>query len=213
MIRRTRKFRTLRWAFAVAAAVWALVLSGLVAGWIRSRFAADSVTRVVDYSIMEREGQRQATLTSADGVLILRLSHYHHPHGALDSTVRWIGGRWTKVSWHAQHSPATVAKSIVGNLSGRGGFSWENNMTAYQWTLNVHVISSPYWAVIAALGLLPVVMVLPWLTWSRRVKREAGGLCVKCGYDLRASQGRCPECGTPFATRAAPSSSPARVGA
>ena len=32
--------------------------------------------------------------------------------------------------------------------------------------------------------------------WAVRKQMEEIGTCEKCGYDLRASEGRCPECGT-----------------
>ena len=51
----------------------------------------------------------------------------------------------------------------------------------------------PLWIPTAAFVVfLPIV----YLPGRRRRKRKKLGLCLKCGYDLRASKGRCPECGT-----------------
>lgn len=62
-----------------------------------------------------------------------------------------------------------------------------------------YYIEITWWLIILLLGVLPVIRVVLILrAWSRRRK---AGFCVKCGYDLRATPDRCPECGTPRPTR------------
>jgi hypothetical protein len=56
-------------------------------------------------------------------------------------------------------------------------------------------LSIPYWMVTTITLLLPMLATGIWLKrWARR-RRRAHGLCTACGYDLRATPGRCPECG------------------
>jgi hypothetical protein len=52
----------------------------------------------------------------------------------------------------------------------------------------------PYWLLLAALGALPLARLLSRAR-RRRAARAAAGLCLICGYDLRATPGRCPKCG------------------
>jgi hypothetical protein len=60
----------------------------------------------------------------------------------------------------------------------------------------------PYYAVALAALLLPLTRgSIARLRTRKKVRRLALGHCPQCGYDLRMSEDRCPECGAAFARK------------
>ena len=76
--------------------------------------------------------------------------------------------------------------------------TWNNPIRPPPATISMSVgryYAIPLWIFLIATALAPA----RWLyTTSRRRPRSrmGGNLCVHCGYDLRATPDRCPECGT-----------------
>lgn len=69
-----------------------------------------------------------------------------------------------------------------------------------------------WWVLFTAGAFAPLIWIRRhWQSW----RRAPDGFCQQCGYDLRASAGRCPECGTPVPGRAGADKpdSPAKDGA
>jgi len=55
--------------------------------------------------------------------------------------------------------------------------------------------SASSWALVLVSGAWPATSIVLLMRRTRRRRLARAGCCAKCGYDLRASPDRCPECG------------------
>ena len=96
------------------------------------------------------------------------------------------------VRWRWDHGRA-ASYDVMDDAANRVGLGFAGFRHAYS---QPHPYAShgavliPYWAPACLLALLPAARLI------RRIRRHPAGGCRRCGYDLRATPERCPECGT-----------------
>jgi hypothetical protein len=80
--------------------------------------------------------------------------------------------------WGKEFGDVAGLGFVFGGLRGPEGSLW-NLRVPYGFVCGALLVG-PVWRMIAV---------------RRRRRRARAGLCLRCGYDLRASPGQCPECG------------------
>ncbi|HEY7120660.1 MAG TPA: hypothetical protein VH475_29015 [Tepidisphaeraceae bacterium] len=163
----------------------ALVLLLCVAGWVRSYLPEYSTVRAYDGSAFFVCYNRDAA-PYIDPLDNPTLEGYRGDAYAGRPPPRWDSEQILTAA--RRWKPAAG----VGTIKWRGiGFELIATTGHLRW--GYFVLGVPFWALC-----LPPAIAAGWgvaRSYRRRNRRRAG-LCRQCGYDLRATPDRCPECGT-----------------
>ena len=166
-----------------------MLLVAVVALWLRSHRVADV--------LMWQQWRADAggtyrgtfrTLTSGRGVVGVDLT-------GLTTAFPATSDAKPKFEW-------TRADALQFRLPGetfwnRIGFGYVSQSQSAQGLNDSTVTTRAYWLPYWLLAVVASLIPLRWaIVLAIRARRRRRGLCAWCGYDVRVSAGRCPECGS-----------------
>jgi hypothetical protein len=167
-------------------AVSLLMCVAVVAVWVRSEFHRDVVGRNTSYP-----GWSKAVAFTSDtsnGRVCLRYTVFYGDY----SRFRPTGGDWYHLG--------TASGEFERSSDPRGDFHFvrwgyfcRRTETEQRGGLVHYTVILRLWQLAALTAVAPLLSIRRTL---QRRRATSAGLCPACGYDLRATPGRCPECGT-----------------
>jgi hypothetical protein len=178
--------RLLRWTFntlAMASLLLCLATAGL---WVRSYWVADlfHARRPEASEVGRTYGLQHYRCVIASG------------RGQLGGSLTW--------SRRPEDDPKPPWRFYLGHPTDPSAASWmlfavdarRDDLVNDGYAHRTRRWSLPDWSLVAAFALFPAIFAFRQVRAVRRRRRRSRlGLCPACGYDLRGSPERCPECG------------------
>lgn len=180
--------RLRRWLLIVITALWLIVAITPVIVWLVGR----SQLITGRYHLV---GGWHFSLGNSRQIGCILIALYH------DLPTPLVGPQMTPNSNYSPEALAWYFTLPTGTHYRQYGFGYDHDRNfeinrQHNLTLKGSYIylGMPYWA--AYVLWLPGLL-LVWVWWRRQLirRRIKLGQCVTCGYDLRATPDRCPECG------------------
>jgi hypothetical protein len=188
--RRRRGGQMKRRLFNLLAAVSLLLALVVVAAWIRSYFDPEVLTR---HRQSSGPSVFIATTSSSEGVLALELSRYSWSDASLNLI---IGLERANSDYWEFKADVRHVNRLVDLRRIPVWLRWNTNQPIPDGSMRYDAIFVAYWFPFVLLMIVPVIWANLYNRALIRRLRYRRGLCGYCGYDLRASKERCPECGT-----------------
>jgi hypothetical protein len=203
--------RLRRWIWPATVLISLLLFPATIAVWIRSYWTSDLIaaTRFRNWQIEINRGEfgfsadqrysiQPFVIPNSPQSPFPQIKHVGAPHP--------ISQQW---QFSHMESPAYGSNSPTSFLGFDHSYLVEFEVDAVRgsrrmmssWTQPVTTSTEgahwylPAWSIAFLMLLAPAWWMRGWLKYGRDRRRLEMGCCPNCGYDLRATPERCPECG------------------